>query len=207
MASNQIVSQFVYGSNADHARLYGERRRHLSHLFRSVRQPTAGGEYRLTGAIAEQIDYDEFGNVLKRHESRLPALRLCWRVVRSRYEARCALAPAITTRAPAAGRRRIRSGLTGGDTNLYGYVLRIPINRMTSRGYAEYVRTNLRIVRGKYGVSGGPGRSCLCPEGCNEGWLFENFGPDASKRACFICDAPPPVPPHAPWDTTLAISR
>ena len=80
-----------------------------------------------TGTVVQRMDYDEFGRVLARHQPRLPALRLRGRALRPAHRAR-ALRRAGLRRRDREMDEKGSTGVDGGDTNLFGYVLGDPIN-------------------------------------------------------------------------------
>jgi RHS repeat-associated protein len=164
-ASNQIVSQFVYATNSaspDYMVTGGV-------IYRIVTDQL--GSPRLvvnttTGAIAERIDYDEFGNVLKDTDPGFQPFGFGGglydqdtRLVR--FGARDYNA--------SIGRWTVKDPILfdGGDTNVYGYVLNDPVNEIDPSGLQgtsctscaqkctcaqKKQKPKYKIHRGKYGV-------------------------------------------------------
>jgi RHS repeat-associated protein len=131
-ASNQIVSQFVYGTsstNPDYMVNGGATYRIVADQLGSPRLVVNT----MTGAIAERIDYDEFGNVLRDTNPGFQPFGFAsglydqdTRLVR--FGAR--------DYNSATGRWTVKDPVLfhAGDTNLYGYVLNDPVNLIDPAG-------------------------------------------------------------------------
>ena len=135
--AGNVVSPLRLRHEGQRARVHGQGRRDLSHRERPPRQRAPGRRRRDRRRSSQRIDYDEFGHVAPGHQPRLPALRLRRRPLRPhtglvRFGARDydAEIGRWTAKDP------IRFG--GGDANLYGYVLKDPINFADPAGlYAQ----------------------------------------------------------------------
>jgi RHS repeat-associated protein len=124
--SNQIVSQFVYATGAtspDYMVNGGATYRIISDQLGSPRLVVNTA----TGAIAEQMNYDEFGNVLLDSEAGFQPFGFAGGLKDPdtgfvRFGAR--------DYNPAVGRWTAKDPILfgGGDSNLYGYVLNDPVN-------------------------------------------------------------------------------
>jgi len=124
--SNQIVSQFVYGTGStspDYMVSGGVTYRIFSNQLGSPVVVVNSS----TGAIAEQITYDEFGNVLSDTSPGFQPFGFAGGL----YDQDTQLVRFVARDYnPSVGRWTAKDPmlLTGGDTNLYGYVLADPIN-------------------------------------------------------------------------------
>ena len=134
-ASNQIVSQFVYGAGAtspDYMVNGGVTYRIVADQLGSPRLVVNT----TTGAIAEQIDYDEFGNVLRDTNPGFQPFGFAGGLYDQdtklvRFGAR--------DYNPSIGRWTAKDPILfgGGDPNLYGYVLNDPINGFDPTGLRD----------------------------------------------------------------------
>ncbi len=132
--SNDIVSQFVYASQAqtpDYMIAGGITYRIFSDQLGSPRVVVNTS----SGAIAEQISYDEFGNVISDSNPGFQPFGFAGGLYDQdtkllRFGAR--------DYNPAIGRWTAKDPIlfAGGDTNLYGYVLNDPVNFTDLRGFA-----------------------------------------------------------------------
>jgi len=130
--SNAIVSQFVYGSGSlspDYMLSGGVTYRIFSDQLGSPRLVVNAA----TGAIAEQINYDEFGNVINDTNPGFQPFGFAGGLYDQdtkfvRFGAR--------DYNPAIGRWTAKDPVrfAGGDTNLYGYVLDDPVNLVDPAG-------------------------------------------------------------------------
>jgi RHS repeat-associated protein len=130
--SNQIVSQFVYASGAtspDYMASGGVTYRIVSDQLGSPRLVVNTS----TGAITEQINYDEFGNVISDTNPGFQPFGFAGGLYDQdtklvRFGAR--------DYNPIIGRWTAKDPIRfkGGDTNLYGYVLNDPVNLVDSLG-------------------------------------------------------------------------
>jgi RHS repeat-associated protein len=131
-SSNAIISQFIYGSGStspDYFVQGGVTYRIFSDQLGSPRLVVNTS----TGAIAEQIDYDEFGNVVDDTNPGFQPFGLAGGLYDQdtklvRFGAR--------DYNPAVGRWTVKDPIlfAGGDTNLYGYVLVDPVNMTDPSG-------------------------------------------------------------------------
>jgi RHS repeat-associated protein len=156
-SSNEVVSQFVYASQAqtpDYMISGGITYRIFSDEMGSPRLVVNTS----TGAIAEQISYDEFGNVISDTNPGFQPFGFAGGLYDQdtkllRFGAR--------DYNPAIGRWTAKDPIlfAGGDTNLYGYVLNDPVNWTDATGlaglsdiqqlaqqYIDYVLNNLDPV-------------------------------------------------------------
>ena len=135
--SNQVVSRFVYASKAnvpDYMISGGVTYRLISDHLGSVRLVVNAS----TGAVAQRLDYDEFGNVLNDTSPGFQPFGFAGGLFDPdtgliRFGAR--------DYDPATGRWTAKDPIRfdGGDTGLYGYVFNDPINRFDSSGLQETV--------------------------------------------------------------------
>jgi RHS repeat-associated protein len=129
---NQIVSQFVYatgGHSPDYMVQGGATYRFISDQLGSPRLLVNA----TTGAVVEQMNYDEFGNVLLDSDAGFQPFGFAGGLKDPftgfiRFGAR--------DYNPAIGRWTAKDPIRfkGGDSNLYGYVLNDPVNRMDASG-------------------------------------------------------------------------
>jgi RHS repeat-associated protein len=134
--NNQILSQFVYGRGAtspDYMIRGGVNYRILSDPLGSPRLVVNT----TTGAIAERIDYDEFGNVVSDTNPGFQPFGFAGglydpdtKLVRFGARDYDAALGRWTAKDP--------SLFGGGDTNLYGYALLDPVNLVDPSGLADY---------------------------------------------------------------------
>ena len=132
--SNQIVSTFVYGSRSnvpDYMVKGGITYRIISDHLGSPRLVINTA----TGAIAQRLDYDEFGNITQDTNPGFQPFGFAGglydtQTKLTRFGARDYDAESED------GRQRIQFRFSGGDTNLYGYVLSDPINMVDPSGLA-----------------------------------------------------------------------
>jgi RHS repeat-associated protein len=131
--SNAIVSQFVYGSGStspDFMIQGGVTYRIFSDQMGSPRLVVNPS----TGAVVEEIDYDEFGNVIKDTNAGFQPFGFAGGLYDQdtklvRFGAR--------DYNPVVGRWTAKDPIlfAGGDTNIYGYALSDPVNRTDPSGY------------------------------------------------------------------------
>ena len=110
--SGAVVTRFVYGTRSnvpDYMIKGGLTYRIVSDHLGSPRLVVDA----TTGAVAERIDYDEFGNVLADTRAGVPAVRVRGRAVRSGHEAACGSGRGTTTHRRGGGRRRSRLRFRG----------------------------------------------------------------------------------------------
>jgi RHS repeat-associated protein len=143
-ASNAIVSQFVYASGStspDYMISGGVTYRILSDPLGSPRLVVNSS----TGAIAEQVTYDEFGNVLSDTNPGFQPFGFAGGLYDQdtklvRFGAR--------DYNPSVGRWTAKDPIrfNGGDTNLYGYVVNDPLNKIDPHGldYGDCVETCIK---------------------------------------------------------------
>ena len=134
--SNAIVSQFIYGSGtmSPNYMIQGAvTYRIFSDQLGSPRLVVNTS----TGAIAEQIDYDEFGNLINDTNPGFQPFGFAGGLYDQdtklvRFGAR--------DYGPSVGRWTAKDPILfdGGDTNLYGYVLNDPVNSIDSNGNAIF---------------------------------------------------------------------
>ena len=135
--SNAIVSQFIYGTGAtapDSMVQGGVTYRVFSDQLGSPRLVVNAS----TGAIVEQIDYDEFGNVVKDTNPGFQPFGFAGGLYDQdtklvRFGAR--------DYNPGVGRWTAKDPILfdGGDTNLYGYVSNDPVNFLDPTGLQNYM--------------------------------------------------------------------
>ena len=116
----------------DQSRLHGEWQRDVPDRCDQLGSPRLAVNT-TTGAIAEQLDYDEFGNVLKDTNPGFQPFGFAGGLYDQdtklvRFGAR--------DYSPSVGRWTAKDPILfdGGDTNLYGYVLNDPVNSFDSNG-------------------------------------------------------------------------
>ena len=159
--SNQLVSQFVYASGAtspDYMVSGGVTYRIFSDQLGSPRLVVNTS----TGAIAEQITYDEFGNVISDTNPGFQPLGFAGGVYDQdtklvRFGAR--------DYNPTVGRWTAKDPIlfAGGDTNLYGYVLNDPVNLTDPSGLG--------------------GDDCACDGGVPDGGVPKDVAKEVAKEA------------------------
>jgi RHS repeat-associated protein len=154
-ASGTITHRFIYGAKPhvpDYMIRAGVQYKLISDAIGSVRLVVNS----VTGAVVQQLDYDEFGRVLKDTHPGFqpfgfagclydPDTRLCRFGARD-YDAHT-------------GRWLAKDpiGFAGGDTNLYGYVLNDPINFVDPDGKNPVLVTIAITVFFGIWSTGGPG--------------------------------------------------
>ena len=131
--SNQVVSRFVYASKAnvpDYMISGGATYRIISDHLGSVRLVANAS----TGAVAQRIDYDEFGNVLTDTSPGFQPFGFAGGL----YDPDTGLVRfGARDYDPATGRWTAKDPIRfrGGDGNLYAYVLNDPINLADQKGH------------------------------------------------------------------------
>jgi RHS repeat-associated protein len=185
--SNQIVSQFIYATGAtspDYMVSGGVTYRIFSDQVGSPRLVVNSS----TGAITEQINYDEFGNVISDTNPGFQPFGFAGGLYDQdtklvRFGAR--------DYEPSVGRWTAKDPIrfASGDSNLYGYVLDDPLNRIDLSGLCDSTLTSNNTP---YVVSDGHNRQYL---------IYPHNGPGLRKLrlkpdVCLQCDAPytPPDP-------------
>jgi RHS repeat-associated protein len=147
--SNQIVSQFVYASGAtspDYMVTGGITYRIFSDQVGSPRLVVNTS----TGAIAEQINYDEFGNVISDTNPGFQPFGFAGGL----YDQDTKLLRFGTRDySPNIGRWNAKDSILfqGGDTNLYGYVLNDPVNAIDPTGQCTSgakISTKIELAEG-----------------------------------------------------------
>jgi RHS repeat-associated protein len=149
-SNNQIVSRFVYGrgtTSPDYMVTAAATYRFFADHLGSPRLIVDS----VTGQIAERIDYDEFGNVTNDTNPGFQPFGFGGGLYDQdtklvRFSAR--------DYDPSVGRWTAKDPITfsGGDTNLYGFVLGDPVNRVDPTGLSD---------------------KCICPDELwNGGWGF-----------------------------------
>jgi RHS repeat-associated protein len=134
--SNAIVSQFIYGSGTmspDYMIQGAVTYRIFSDQLGSPRLVVNTS----TGAIAEQIDYDEFGNLINDTNPGFQPFGFAGGL----YDQDTKLVRfGSRDYSPSVGRWTAKDPILfdGGDTNLYGYVLNDPVNSIDSNGNAIF---------------------------------------------------------------------
>jgi len=146
--SNQLVSQFVYGSRSNSPDYMIQGRvtyRIFSDQLGSPRLVVST----TTGAIAERIDYDEFGNVVNDTNAGFQPFGFAGGLYDHdtklvRFGAR--------DYSPSIGRWTAKDPIlfAGGDSNLYGYVVNDPINLVDPTGRSGSISFSLYA-----GIGGG----------------------------------------------------
>ena len=152
-ASNQIVSQFVYATGAtspDYMENNGATYRIISDQLGSPRLVVNTS----TGAVAEQMNYDEFGNVLLDSDAGFQPFGFAGGLKDPdtsfvRFGAR--------DYNPSTGRWTAKDPtlLSGGSANLYAYALNDPINLVDKTGQGP---KKAGIIKRR-----GPGKQAPCP--------------------------------------------
>jgi RHS repeat-associated protein len=131
-ASNQVVSQFVYGSrigSPEYMISGGVTYRIFADYLGSLRLVVNSS----TGAIAQRMDYDEFGNVINDTNPGFQPFGFAGGL----YDADTKLVRFDTRDYDASTGRwtaKDTERFDGGDTNLYGYVLNDPVNLVDPSG-------------------------------------------------------------------------
>jgi RHS repeat-associated protein len=144
-SSNQIVNQFVYATGVtspDYIVNGSATYRIISDQLGSPRLLVSTA----TGAVAEQMNYDEFGNVLLDSDASFQPFGFAGGLKDPdtglvRFGAR--------DYNPATGRWTAKDpiGFSGGDSNLYGYVLNDPVNLIDFAGmYATVCRVGNTVM-------------------------------------------------------------
>jgi RHS repeat-associated protein len=190
--SNQIVSQFVYASGAtspDYMVSGGVTYRIFSDQLGSPRLVVNTS----TGAIAEQINYDEFGNVISDTNPGVQPFGFAGGLYDQdtklvRFGAR--------DYNPAIGRWTAKDPIlfAGGDSNLYGYVLDDPLNRIDLSGLCDSTLTSNNYP---YVASDRHGQYEIWPHNGPGLRKWRIHQPDVCGQCNFEPPAPPPPP--APW--------
>ena len=149
--SGAVVSRFVYGSKAnvpDYMVKSGTTYRILSDHLGSVRLVINTS----TGAVAQRIDYDEFGNVTGDTNPGFQPFGFAGGL----YDADTGLTRfGARDYDPVVGRWTTKDPIrfNGGDTNLYGYVLSDPVNLIDPLGLLNPVKLAVGTVNTVRGMS------------------------------------------------------
>jgi RHS repeat-associated protein len=166
-ASNQIVSQFVYGSSStspDYMINGGTTYRIFSDQLGSPQLVVNTA----TGAVVEQISYDEFGKITSDTNPGFQPFGFAGGL----YDQDTKLVRfGVRDYNAATGRWTAKDPILfgGGDTNLYGYAVDDPVNRTDTSGLfslSDYVQAipSLASILWQNWRSG----HNVCKEGCNE---------------------------------------
>jgi RHS repeat-associated protein len=197
--SNQLVSQFVYGTNAsspDYMVSGGVTYRIFSDQLGSpvIVVDTS------TGALAEEISYDEFGNIISDTNPGFQPFGFAGGL----YDQDTKLVHfGAREYSPAIGRWTAKDPtlFAGGDTNLYSYVLNDPVNRTDLSGLCDETLTSRDLSdvdcfvkrTKKFGIPW----ALYCPHAITK-YGYPRLLPLPDKTACFPCESPPNPPPPDP---------